>query len=61
MRKILADVVARYGRDVDTEALSKTRAYLEVLVSAAKQEDLAMFGIAYLDQLHNPDRRYTGW
>ncbi|MGF6425590.1 hypothetical protein [Bradyrhizobium elkanii] len=60
MSEILADVIAGYGREVDAESLAKTRAYLETLLSVGKRDDLTVFGIAYLDQLHNPDRRYSG-
>ncbi len=32
------------------ESLAKTRTYLETLASTGKREDLAVFGIAYLNR-----------
>jgi hypothetical protein len=30
------------------------------LSSAVRTDDLPAYGLAYLEQLHNPDPRYTG-
>jgi hypothetical protein len=60
MSELLADIVSAYGRDLDPESLAKTRRYLETLSSAVRTDDLPAYGLAYLEQLHNPDPRYTG-
>jgi hypothetical protein len=60
MSELLADIVSAYGRELDPEALAKTRRYLEALSSAVRTDDLPAYGLAYLEQLYNPDPRYTG-
>ena len=60
MRELLADIVAAYGRELDSESLAKTRRYLEALGSTVRKDDLTAYGLAYLEQLHNSDPRYTG-
>ena len=60
MSELLADIVSAYGRELDAELLAKTRRYLETLSSSVRTDDLAAYGLAYLEQLHNPDSRYTG-
>jgi hypothetical protein len=60
MSELLADIVSAYGRELDAESLAKIRRYLETLSSAVRTDDLPAYGLAYLEQLHNPDPRYTG-
>jgi hypothetical protein len=60
MSELLADIVAAYGRHLDAESLEKTRRYLEILGSTVRTDDLPAYGLAYLEQLHNPDPRYSG-
>jgi hypothetical protein len=60
MSELLDHIVSAYGCKPDAEALEKTRRYLETLRSAVRADDLAAYGLAYLEQLHNPDPRYSG-
>jgi hypothetical protein len=60
MSELLADIVLAYGRELDPETLEKARRYLEVLKTAVRPDDLPAYGLAYLEQLHNPDPRYSG-
>jgi hypothetical protein len=60
MSELLADIVAAYGRELDPEAVEKTRRYLEALKPAVRPDDLPVYGLAYLEQLNNPDPRYSG-
>jgi hypothetical protein len=59
MSEVLEGVIAVYGREVDEKSRAKIRRYLETLSSTGKT-DLTTYGLAYLEQLHNPDPRYTG-
>jgi hypothetical protein len=60
MTELLADIVSAYRREVDAASLEKTRRYLETLRFAVRTDDLPAYGLAYLEQLHNPDPRYSG-
>jgi hypothetical protein len=60
MGELLAGIVSAYGRELDAEAVEKTRRYLEALKTAVRPDDLPALGLAYLEQLHNPDPRYSG-
>jgi hypothetical protein len=60
MSEVLADIVSAYGRALDPDSLAKTRRYLEALSSSVRPDDLPAYGSAYLQQLHNPDPRYSG-
>lgn len=60
MGEVLEGVIAAYGRELDAESLAKIRRYLATLSSTGTTDDLTAYGIAYLEQLHNPDPRYTG-
>ncbi len=60
MTKILNDILETYGCELDAELKAKMARYLETLTSAGKRDDLATYGLAYLEQLRNPDPRYTG-
>lgn len=59
---VLTSIVRAYGRDLDDESSAKIRRYLGTLASAGKRDDreLTEFGLAYLQELQSPDRRYTG-
>jgi hypothetical protein len=60
MSELLADIVAAYGRELDAASVEKTRRYLEALTTSVRTDDLPAYGLAYLEQLHNPDTRYSG-
>jgi hypothetical protein len=60
MSELLACIIWAYGREPDAESLEKTRRYLETLRPAVRTDDLAAYGLAYLEQLHKPDPRYSG-
>jgi hypothetical protein len=60
MSELLADIVSAYGRELDAETLAKTWRYLETLKPAVRTDDLPAYGLAYLEQLHNLDPRYSG-
>jgi hypothetical protein len=60
MGEIVDGVVKAYGRQLNAESLIKIRRYLEILSSTGKKHDLTECGLAYLEQLHNPDPRFTG-
>jgi hypothetical protein len=60
MTDIVDDVLRAYGRELDEETRAKISRYLETLSSTGKRDDLAIYGLAYLEQLQNPDPRYTG-
>jgi hypothetical protein len=59
MSDVVEGVIAAYGRELDQESRAKIQRYLETLSSTGKT-DLTIYGLAYLEQLHNPDPRYTG-
>ena len=60
--EIVESILKTYGRDVDADSRAKIIRYLETLTTAGNrdQQQLTTYGVAYLEQLHNPDRRYTG-
>ena len=62
MTDILTSVVRAYGRSLDEQASLRIRNYLRTLASTGKRDDreLTEFGLAYLQELQSPDRRYTG-
>jgi hypothetical protein len=57
---LVDDIVSTYGRELDAESVAKIRRYLETLASTGKRDNLTAYGLAYLEQLCNPDPRYTG-
>jgi hypothetical protein len=63
MTDILSAILRAYGRSLDVEAIEKTQRYLQTLASVGKQDrrELLEYGLAYLQELDNPDRRYSGW
>jgi hypothetical protein len=60
MTEVMNDILEIYGRELDEESRAKMARYLETLTSAGKKDDLATYGLAYLEQLRNPDPRYSG-
>jgi len=60
MGEVIEGVIAAYGRELDAESLAKIKRYLETLRSTGTKDDLTAYGVAYLEQLHNPDPRYSG-
>jgi hypothetical protein len=63
MCEIIERILTTSGRgDLDAHSRAKIIRYLETLKSAGNRdrEQLTAFGLAYLEQLLNPDPRYTG-
>ena len=62
MTDVLTSIVRAYGRDLDVESSAKIRRYLRTLASAGNRDsrELTEYGLAYLQELDRPDRRYTG-
>jgi hypothetical protein len=62
MNELIDSILKTCGRDVDTESRAKISQYLQTLSSTGTRDrqQLLTYGLAYLDQLHNPDPRYTG-
>ncbi|WOH53688.1 hypothetical protein [Bradyrhizobium sp. sBnM-33] len=63
MGEIVERILRTSGRsDLDAQSRAKIVRYLETLKSAGNndKQQLATFGLAYLEQLLNPDPRYTG-
>jgi hypothetical protein len=63
MSKIVDGILLTAGRsDLDAQSRAKIIRYLETLKSAGNRDEqqLTTFGLAYLEQLFNPDPRYSG-
>ena len=63
MSDIIESILKTSGRsDLDAQSQAKIICYLETLKSAGKRDkqQLIILGLAYLEQLVNPDPRYTG-
>ena len=63
MSEIVDSILRTSGRsDLDAQSRAKVMRYLETLRSAGNRDEqqLTTFGIAYLEQLFNPDPRYSG-
>jgi predicted SpoU family rRNA methylase len=60
MTEIVDAILRTYGKELDAEARAKISRYLETLTSTGKKDDLTVYGLAYLEQLDNPDPRYSG-
>ena len=65
MPEIVDNILQIYGGELDSEFLEASREkvarYIETLASTGKTPtQLTAYGLAYLKELHNPDRRYTG-
>ena len=63
MTEIVDRILRVSGRgDLDAQSRAKFIRYLETLRSAGNRDEqqLTTFGLAYLDQLFNPDPRYSG-
>ena len=63
MSEIVDRILRTSGRsDLDAQSRAKVMRYLETLRSAGNRDEqqLTTFGLAYLDQLFNPDPRYSG-
>jgi hypothetical protein len=63
MGEIVERILRTSGRsDLDAQSRAKILRYLETLKSAGNndKQQLATFGLAYLEQLLHPDPRYTG-
>jgi len=60
MNDIVEKVLSSYGKDM-SDAREKLRNYLDLLASAGKtDEQLLAFGIAYLQEILEPNPRYSG-
>jgi hypothetical protein len=60
MTGIVDGILKAYGRELDAESIARMSQYLEILASAGERDDLGTYGLAYLEQLQNPDPRYSG-
>jgi hypothetical protein len=61
MSDILENIIRFYGRDVGDVAIGKVRNYLALLASTGmSDEQLFTLGRAYLDEVLDPDPRYSG-
>jgi len=63
MGEIVERILRTSGRsDLDAQSRAKILRYLETLKSAGNndKQQLATFGLAYLEQLLHPDPQYTG-
>jgi hypothetical protein len=63
MSDIVDSILLTSGRsDLDAHSRAKVIRYLETLKSAGNRDEqqLTTFGLAYLEQLFNPDPRYSG-
>ena len=63
MTEIVESILLTSGRsDLDAQSRAKIIRYLETLKSAGNRDEqqLTTFGLAYLEQLFNPDPRYSG-
>jgi hypothetical protein len=62
MTDVLTAIVRAYGRNLDSESSLKIRRYLRTLSQAGRVDsrELTEYGLAYLKELENPDRRYSG-
>ena len=62
MDDIIDSVVTSYGRQVSGLTQEKLLNYIRLLASTGKtDEQLLTFGTAYLQEILEPDPRYTGW
>jgi hypothetical protein len=59
MSDIVDDVVPSYGRDLGDAVVRKVRNYISLLASTGKSEQ-ELFALGYLDEVLEPDRRYSG-
>jgi hypothetical protein len=60
MDDVVERVLSAYGKDL-SGAREKVRNYLRLLATAGKtQEQLLAFGTAYLEEILEPDSRYSG-
>ena len=63
MSEIVDSILMTSGRsDLDAISRAKIIRYLETLKSAGNRDEqqLTTFSLAYLEQLFNPDPRYSG-
>ena len=63
MTEMVDGILRASGRgELDAQSRAKIIRYLETLKSAGNRDEqqLTTFGLAYLDQLFNPDPRYSG-
>jgi hypothetical protein len=63
MSEIVDSILLTSGRsDLDAISRAKIIRYLETLKSTGNRDEqqLTTFGLAYLEQLFNPDPRYSG-
>ena len=61
MSDVVDNIVRSYRRDVGDTAIAKVRNYISLLASTGKSnEQLLTLGLAYLREVLEPDRRYSG-
>ena len=61
MNDIIDTVLQSFGRDVEETTIGKVSNYIRLLASTGKSdEQLVALGMAYLEELFQPDPRYSG-
>jgi hypothetical protein len=61
MSDLVDDIVRSYGRDIGEMTIGKVRNYISLLASTGKsKEQLLALGRAGLDEILEPDPRYSG-
>jgi hypothetical protein len=61
MDQIVETIIKSFDQDVGEFAHEKVRSYIDLLASVGKtEEQLVDLGKAYLVEIRNPDRRYSG-
>ena len=62
MDGIVDSVLGCFGHEITGETKEKLLGYMRLLASTGQTNDqLVMFGCAYLHEISAPDPRYTGW
>jgi hypothetical protein len=62
MDGIVDSVLGCFGHEITGETKEKLLGYIRLLASTGQTNDqLVMFGCAYLHEISAPDPRYTGW
>jgi hypothetical protein len=66
VREIVDSILRAYGNQLDSDFIEASRQkvsrYIETLASTGERdpEQLTTYGVAYLNELRNPDPRYSG-
>jgi hypothetical protein len=66
VREIVDSILGAFGNELDSDFVEASRQkvsrYIETLASTGERdpEQLTTYGVAYLNELRNPDPRYSG-